>query len=81
MHQENQRYIYIHIYGVYTHTHTMEYYSAIKRTKFCHLKELGEHYSKWNKSDRERQILYDITYVESKKYSKLVNITKKRVGA
>ena len=27
------------------------------------------HYAKWNKLDRQRQILYDITYnVESKKY-------------
>ena len=24
---------------------------------------LGRHYAKWNKSDRERQILYDITYM------------------
>ena len=39
---------------------------------------LGGHYAKWNKSDRERQILYDITYVESKKHNKLVNITKKK---
>ena len=30
------------------------------------------------KSERERQIPYDITYVESKKYNKLVNITKKK---
>ena len=39
---------------------------------------LGRHYAKCNKSDRERQILYDITYAESKKYNKLVNITKKK---
>ena len=24
---------------------------------------LGGHYAKWNKSDRERQILYDITHM------------------
>ena len=24
---------------------------------------LGGHYAKWNKSDRERQILYDLTYM------------------
>ena len=29
--------------GVHTHTHTMEYYSAIKRTKECHLQQHG-----WN---------------------------------
>ena len=38
---------------------------------------LGRHYAKWSKSDRERQILYDITYMwNPKKYNKLVNITK-----
>ena len=25
--------------------------------------EPGGHYAKWNKSDRERQILYDLTYM------------------
>ena len=30
-----------------------------------------------NKSDRERKLLYDITYIWNLKYSKLVNITKK----
>ena len=34
----------------------------------------GGHYAKWNKSDRERQILYDVIYM----YSKLVNKTKKQ---
>ena len=24
---------------------------------------LGGHYAKWNKSDRERQILYDVTHM------------------
>ena len=28
---------------------------------------LGGHYVKWNKSDRERQILYDTTYMWSLK--------------
>ena len=56
-------YIYIH-----THTHT---YNGIL---LSHKKEWnvaicsnmdghGGHYAKWNKSDRERQILYDITYM------------------
>ena len=40
---------------------------------------LGGYYAKWNKPDRERQILYDITYMWNlKKYNKLVNITKKK---
>ena len=29
---------------------------------------LGEHYAKLNKPDRERQILYDITYMWNLKY-------------
>ena len=34
---------------------------------------------KRNKSDRVRQILYDITYIlDSKKYKKQMNITKKK---
>ena len=28
---------------------------------------LGGYYAKWNKSDRERQILYDVTYMENLK--------------
>ena len=44
---------------LHAHTHTyiykMEYYSAIKRMKFCHLQNmngLGKHYAKWSKSDK-----------------------------
>ena len=37
------------------------------------------HYAKWSKSDGKRQILYDYHLdVETKKYNKLVNITKKK---
>jgi len=36
---------------------------------------LGQYYAKWN--IRERQIVYHL-YVESKRYNKLVNITKKK---
>ena len=39
---------------------------------------LERYYAKWNKPDRERQILDDITDMWNlKKYNKLVNITKK----
>ena len=34
--------------------------------KFCHCDDmdgLGKYYAKWNTSERERQILYDITYM------------------
>ena len=39
---------------------------------------LGGHYAEWNKSDRERKILSDISsHVDPKKCNKLVTITKK----
>ena len=38
--------------------HTMEYYSAIKKWNFAICKNMDG-----NKSNRERQILYDITYM------------------
>ena len=36
------------------------------------------HYTKWNKSDKERQIPYDLTYMESKK-AKLVKTESRMV--
>ena len=41
---------------------------------------LGGHYAKWNKSDNERQILYNITYMWNLK-NKLVNKTKKEADS
>ena len=39
----------------------------------------GGYYSKWNKSDRERQMLYDITYMWNlKNKTKLVSIMKRQ---
>ena len=38
---------------------------------------LGGHYVKWNKSGRERQTVYDITYMWNLKKNKLMNITKR----
>ena len=64
------------------HIHTMEYYSSHKKEwdfAICNnIDGLGGYYARWNKSDREKQILHDITYVESKKHDKLVNIIKKK---
>ena len=46
---------------------TMEYYSAIKKNEILLFETTmdghGEHYVKWNKSDRERQITYDVSYM------------------
>ena len=65
--------IYIYIY-IYTHTHTHTHTYTYSGILLSHKKEwnaaicnntdgLGGYYAKWNKSDRERQILYDITYM------------------
>ena len=50
----------------HTHTHTMEYYLVIKKGNLAIWDNINgpwEHYAEWNKSDRERQILYIITYM------------------
>ena len=42
----------------------MEYYSNIKNNEIISVQQHGwpgDYHSKWNKSDRERQISYDIT--------------------
>ena len=42
----------------------MEYYSAIKKNEMLHLQQHGRTWRyKWNESGRERQTLYDITYM------------------
>ena len=65
---------------VYTHTHAMKYMK--KRMKFCYLQQMdGLGRFKLNKSERERQrqTLYDITYMWNlKKYNKQVSKTKKK---
>ena len=47
--------------------YTMEYYSAIKKwvnpVIYNNMDGPWGHYVKWNKSDRERQILYDLSYM------------------
>ena len=50
---------------IYTHTYTMEYYSAIKKKENLSFAVawMGLEDIKWNKSARERQILYDLTYM------------------
>ena len=57
----------------------MDYYSTMKRMKFCHFSPTQmdlEDYVEWNKSDRERQILYAIIYMWNLK-NEWVNITHK----
>ena len=40
--------------------------------------DLRGHYAKWNKLEKDKYN-YDVTYVESKKYNKQVNITKNKM--
>ena len=49
------------------HIYTAEYHLTIKKELiFCHrMKGPGEYYMKWNKPVRQRQILYDFTYIWS----------------
>ena len=45
----------------------MEYYSAVKKegnlTLYNNMDGPGEHYAKWNKPVRERQVPYDFTHI------------------
>ena len=62
-------YLYLHIYihtHTHTHIHTMEYYSAIKMTIWRDLAAIMLSET----SDRERQILYDLTYMWNFKKTK-----------
>ena len=56
----------------HTHTHTEEYYSAIKNEIFAICNNMdgpGEYYVRWNKSDREGQILHSILYTWNLKHT------------
>ena len=69
---------YIHIYThTHTHTHIVEYCSAVKKEKknekfaICsNMDGLEGHYPKENKSDKEKQMLHDITYMWNLKNTK-----------
>ena len=73
MHKENVGDIYIYkiIYVIYIIVlyiyNTIKYYSAIKKegnNVICsNMDEPWGHYALWNKSEKERQILYVITYM------------------
>ena len=50
----------------HTHTYTLEYYAAINIQDLAICNSIDtprEYYAKWNKSDWERQIPYDFTYM------------------
>ena len=56
---------------MYTHTHTHTHNGILLRHKKEHIfsicGNMNGHYAKWNKSGRERQILYVITDIGSLK--------------
>ena len=56
---------------IHTYTYSQQYYSAIKKldnaTIYDYMDESWKYYAEWNKSYRERQIVYDLTYMWNKK--------------
>ena len=58
------------MWHVYTYTHKLEYYSAIKEWKFAICNNMDGFMLSEIKSDRERQILYDISYMWTLKKNK-----------
>ena len=61
----------IKMWNIYT-VNIMEYYSAYKEWNnaiFSNIDGPREHHTKWNKSERERQISYDIIYMWNLKYT------------
>ena len=59
-------------YSTHTHTHTQEYYSSHKKEwnhAICsNMDGPRDYHTKQSKSERERQILYDIIYMWNLKY-------------
>ena len=63
--------VYIHTHHTQTYIHTMEYCSAIKKNEIMlcsNMDATRDYHTKWSKSERERQISYDITYMWNLKY-------------
>ena len=56
----------VHFYGGILLGHKKERNYAICRT----LSATGDYHTKWSKSERERQMPYDITYMWNLKYDK-----------
>jgi hypothetical protein len=59
-------YTYIHV-CVEIYTHTIQYYSAIKKDEimsFVRINGSGDHCVKWNKPDWERQILHVLFHMQ-----------------
>ena len=65
--------VYIYTYMcVYIYAHTVEYYLAIKKWNHVICSNMigpKDYHTKWSKSDRERQIPYDFTYMWNLKFN------------
>ena len=60
---------------VYMYSKIVLEYKQSNFAIYSNVYRLGGHYAKWNKLDRERQILYDVTYIWNLKSITNVNIT------
>ena len=60
----------IHTYTYIQHTYMYVWILAIKSCICDNMDEPRGYYAKWNESNRERQILYDFTYMWNLKKKK-----------
>ena len=69
-HTHTHTHIHIHIHSgiLLSYKKKKEWYFTI----FSYWDRLEWHFVKWNKSDRERQILYDVIYMNNIKQNKLL---------
>ena len=65
---------------VHTHTHTMEYYSVIKKNTLLSFTATWMDLEGVTRHRKRNTVGYHL-YVQSKKYNKLVNIKKKEVNS
>ena len=67
-------YVYVQIYTHNVCKHTMEYYSATKRTQSCHLQQHG-----WTRRLSHRvKSEYDVIYMRNLKYDTNLPMTQKQ---
>ena len=64
----------IHLYNGILFSHKQEWHIAI----CSNMDGPRDYLAKWRKSDREKQISYDITYVDSKKIVQMNLLTKQK---